>query len=71
MRYEWDETKRRNNLRQHGIDFADVPQLFEGEVVVLEDARYEYGETRFIAFGLLFGRLVAVAYTERGVDVPG
>jgi uncharacterized DUF497 family protein len=69
MRYEWDETKWRINLQQHGIDFADVPSLFAGEIVVLEDDRHEYGERRFLAFGLLSGRLIAVAYTERGEDV--
>lgn len=69
MRYEWDETKRRINLQQHGIDFADMPNLFIGEIVVLEDDRYDYGEIRFLAFGLLAGRLIAVAYTERGEDV--
>lgn len=69
MRYEWDETKRQTNLRQHGIDFADIPQVLEGDLFVLEDDRYEYGETRFIAFGLLSGRVVVVAYTERGEDV--
>jgi len=69
MRYEWDETKRRINLQQHGIDFADIPNLFIGEIVVLEDDRYDYGEIRFLAFGLLAGRLIAVAYTERGEDV--
>ena len=56
-------------MQQHGIDFADVPNLFAGEMVILEDDRYEYGERRFLAFGLLFGRLIAVAYTERGEDV--
>ena len=69
MRYEWDETKRRINLQQHGIDFADIPNLFIGEIVVLEDDRHNYGEIRFLAFGLLAGRLIAVAYTERGEDV--
>ena len=69
MRYEWDETKRRINLQQHGIDFADIPNLFIGEIVVLEDDRYDYGESRFLAFGLLAGRLIAVAYTARGEDV--
>jgi len=24
MHYEWDETKRRTNLRKHGVDFADA-----------------------------------------------
>jgi hypothetical protein len=69
MQYEWDETKRRINLQQHGIDFADLPPLFAGELVILEDDRYEYGERRYLAFGLLAGRLLAVAYTERGEDV--
>jgi uncharacterized DUF497 family protein len=69
MQYEWDEAKRRINLRQHGIDFDDVPPLFAGTMVIVADERYEYGESRFIAFGLLAGRLVAVAYTERGEDV--
>ena len=69
MRYEWDEAKRRINLQQHGIDFTDIPNLFTGEIVVLEDDRYDYGEIRFLAFGLLAGRLIAVAYTERGEDI--
>lgn len=69
MRYEWDEIKRRINVQQHGIDFVDLPNLFAGEIVILEDDRYEYGETRFIAFGLLLGQVIAVVYTERGDDV--
>lgn len=24
MEYEWDEAKRKANLRKHGVDFADV-----------------------------------------------
>lgn len=69
LRYEWDETKRRINLQQHGIDFADIPNLFIDEIVVLEDDGYDYGESRFLAFGLLAGCLIAVAYTERSEDV--
>lgn len=41
MRYEWDEAKRRINLQRHGIDFADIPELFVGEIVVLEDDRHD------------------------------
>lgn len=69
MRYEWDEAKRQINLRQHGIDFADIPQVLEGDLILLEDDRYDYGETRYIVFGLLFERVVVVAYTERGEDM--
>jgi uncharacterized DUF497 family protein len=24
MRFEWDEAKRRENLRKHGLDFRDA-----------------------------------------------
>lgn len=69
MQYEWDETKRRANLRKHGIDFTDIPKMLEGDLVVLADDRYDYGEPRFMAFGFLSGHLVSVAYTERSENV--
>lgn len=65
MECEWDEAKRLANLRRHGIDFADVPALFENDNVTVEDDRYSYGEQRFVTFGLLQGRVIAVVHTER------
>jgi uncharacterized protein len=56
MRFEWDEAKRRSNIRQHGIDFVDVDEVFAGETITFLDDRYDYGETRFLTFGLLWGR---------------
>lgn len=32
---------------------------------MVEDDRYNYGEQRFILFGLLRGRVIAVVYTDR------
>jgi hypothetical protein len=29
MEFEWDETKRQSNIRDHRIDFVDAAQLFE------------------------------------------
>jgi uncharacterized DUF497 family protein len=46
MRFEWDEAKRRINLTRHGIDFADVPQVFDDLTSDLFDVRYDYGEER-------------------------
>ena len=37
MEFEWDETKRLANLRKHGIDFIDIPVVFEGDIVTVED----------------------------------
>ena len=52
MRFEWDEKKRRSNLKRHGFDFIDVGKVFAGEVLTVLDDRYDYGETRFFTLGL-------------------
>ncbi|MBM3145315.1 MAG: BrnT family toxin [Chloroflexi bacterium] len=64
MKFTWDENKRLSNMKKHGIDFADVPAMFEGNVFTIEDARFDYGETRHITFGLLQYRMIVVAHTE-------
>lgn len=48
----WDEAKRTENLRKHGLDFLGVESLFDGHTVTLEDDRFAYGEQRFITFGV-------------------
>ena len=64
MKFEWDETKRLANLKKHGIDFADVPAMFDGDVFTIQDERFDYGETRYITFGLLKFRVIVVAHTD-------
>jgi uncharacterized protein len=64
MRFEWDESKRRSNIKRHGIDFVEVEIVFAGETITSLDDRYSYNETRFLTFGLLWGRVVAIAHTE-------
>lgn len=64
MGFDWDEDKRKSNLREHGIDFVGIEQLFDGETVTILDDRFDYGEERFVTFGLLEGRVVAVVHTE-------
>jgi uncharacterized DUF497 family protein len=63
-RFEWDEAKRRSNLRRHGIDFAEVVRVFAGEPVIYMDDRFDYGERRFRTFGLFKGRVVVIAHTQ-------
>jgi Ribonuclease toxin, BrnT, of type II toxin-antitoxin system len=55
MKFEWDESKRLFNIRKHKIDFSDVPVVFNGLIVTVEDERFDYGEQRFVTFGLLQG----------------
>jgi uncharacterized DUF497 family protein len=64
MEFEWDEAKRKSNLRNHGIDFVGIEQAFESKTVTMLDDRFDYGEERFVTFGLLDGRVVAIAHTE-------
>jgi uncharacterized protein len=53
VRFEWNEAKRKENLRKHGIDFADLPALFDGVTVTILDDRCDYGENRFLTVGML------------------
>ena len=69
MSYEWDERKRRANVRKHGIDFIDVPEVFDDNVVIFPDERFDYGEPRFIALGILKSLVVVVAFTERSENI--
>jgi hypothetical protein len=64
MGYEWDESKRRANLRKHGIDFVGIEKVFAGPTMTTLDDRFEYDEYRYLTLGLLDGRVVAVAHTE-------
>jgi uncharacterized protein len=67
--FTWDEKKRKLNLAKHSIDFADVPAIFEGPLVTVEDTREHYGEARYVALGLLADIVVSLVYTERGDQV--
>ena len=62
----WDETKCRENLRKHGVDFADTQLIFDGFTVTSEDKREAYAEQRLQTLGLLHGVTVSVVHTERG-----
>ena len=64
MKFEWDERKNQSNLIKHGFDFADAYRIFNLPMVVELDERENYGETRFVAIGLLDGRVVVIVYTE-------
>jgi uncharacterized DUF497 family protein len=64
MLFEWDERKRRANLKIHKLDFGDVPDVFDGPTVTYEDDRFRYGEQRFVTLGLLKGIAVSIVHTE-------
>jgi uncharacterized protein len=64
MRFTWNEVKRKANIRKHGLDFADAYKVFAGPTFTFEDARFNYGEQRWITIGLCSLSVVVIAHTE-------
>ncbi|MBZ0069507.1 MAG: BrnT family toxin [Thiobacillus sp.] len=65
MRYISDPKKQAANLKKHGYDFDDAPQVIEGgRVVTFEDRRFDYDEQRFITLGVLRDDVVVITTTE-------
>jgi len=65
MRYTWDEPKNRRNRKLHGIAFEDAIRIFEGPTVESPDHRFDYGEDRVYAIGLVNGLEITVIYADR------
>ena len=68
VNFEWDEEKRRTNISDRGLDFADAWEIFEGPILTALDEREDYGEDRWIGIGLLRGLVVVIVFTERSED---
>lgn len=68
VRLTWDPAKNRSNVRRHGVVFQDSARIFDGPTVEREDYRYDYGEVRVYAIGLVNGVEITVIYTDRADD---
>ena len=60
----WNARKRRTNIKNHGFDFVDAEEVFQGITYTYEDDRFSYGERRFVTLGLLRGNIVSLVHTE-------
>ncbi len=69
MRFEWNQAKNESNIRKHGIDFADVENMFNYPVLASPDSRGDYSEERWVAIGRMLGLVCVVVYTERRCDM--
>ena len=65
MRFTWRADKNRTNVRRHGIAFQDAARIFDGPTVERVDDRFDYGETRIYAIGVVNGIEITVIYTDR------
>ena len=64
----WDAAKRRSNLKDHGIDFADLEGFFDGDLLTREDTREAYFEKRLQSVGMFNRIALVVVWTPRGDD---
>jgi uncharacterized DUF497 family protein len=68
MEFEWDPDKAEMNDRKHDVSFPEAMTVFGDPLeVTIADPDHAGGEDRFLSIGLSgTGRLLVVAYTERG-----
>ncbi|MDP3547470.1 MAG: BrnT family toxin [Phreatobacter sp.] len=62
----FDPFKRNLTLSERGLDFADAHRVFAGPKYTGLDARFDYGEPRYITVGHLAERMVVIVWTPRG-----
>jgi uncharacterized protein len=65
----WDESKRRRNIRIHGLDFEGADAIWDGFTITREDTRERYPEERFVTFGELNGVVVVLVHADRDGDM--
>lgn len=65
MRFAWNSKKNRVNVKRHGIAFQDAVRIFDGPTVERVDERFDYGETRIYAIGVVNSLEITVIYTDR------
>jgi uncharacterized protein len=65
----FDSDKDARNILKHGISLARAEEIDMSAAIVREDDRFEYGETRYVAFGEIEETLHCLVFTFRGSTV--
>jgi uncharacterized DUF497 family protein len=71
MRFEWDESKARRNLREHGVSFREASLAFDDPHAIKgDDEKHSKHEPRQWLLGMSpQRRILLVVFTERDGDV--
>ena len=66
IKFEWDPSKARRNLRKHGIDFNEASTVFADTLsITIPDPDHSEDEERWVTMGLSNRqRLLVVVHTE-------
>ena len=66
MNFEWDLAKSNACQISRNFDFAYVISVFADPILFFErDQRWDYGEERFRAFGVIEEKVFVVVFTKR------
>ncbi|MHB1012982.1 MAG: BrnT family toxin [Desulfobacteria bacterium] len=65
MKIEFDPAKNERNARKRGLPFERADEFDWDTALIIEDARRDYGEPRFRAFGFIGDRMHALVFTPR------
>ena len=66
MDFEWDLAKSNACRNSRNFDFAYVIAVFVDPTLLVEhDQRWDYGEERFRALGIVEGKVYVVVFTRR------
>jgi uncharacterized DUF497 family protein len=66
LEFEWDDRKAAQNVRDHGVTFAQATLVFRDPFAIeWIDLRGAHGEERIILLGSNGSQLLNVVYTER------
>ena len=66
MDFEWDLAKSNACRNSRNFDFAYVISVFADPILLVEhDQRWDYGEERFRALGIVEDKVYVVVFTRR------
>jgi uncharacterized protein len=68
VRIEFDPAKDDINQAKHGISLQAASRFDWDTALEREDDRFEYGEIRFVALGLIDASLYVLVFTEGSDD---
>jgi uncharacterized DUF497 family protein len=68
MEIEFDPAKDARNLAKHGVSLRAAAGFDWDTALEREDDRFDYGEVRFVALGMIADRLHVLVFTEGSHD---
>ena len=68
VKYVSDPAKDKVNRAKHGVSLALAEILFAGPHRPMTDDRFDYGEVREVAVGLINDRLFVCVYADRDAE---